>query len=197
MRNKSGRAVCVAGLGVALMSGCGIEPQDDQLIPPAEQGTVSQGLNVITNGSFEQAPSITGCFGGVTGSSSFSGWTLTGSVTLYATGCKTPAQGVNSIRFGNGSSITQMVPTVVGAGYTVQFAQSAGPGCTGTGANLIAWQDVVVNGTTYNFSTSSSSWTYRSVVFNATSTSTPITFKNSYSTQPCLSGLDNVTVTGP
>ncbi len=191
MRNL--KAVLGAGLSVVLASGCGPELAQDVRPESQETGSVSQGLNVITNGSFESAPAIaSGCSGGITGSSAFAGWTLSGSVTLMAPACKTPANGSRSIKFNYGN-MTQNMPTVVGGGYTVQFAFSTSPGC----GSSTTYLDMTVDGRSYNFSTASASWQYRTVVFNALTSSTPIVFKNLYTSQPCGVAIDDVTVTGP
>ncbi len=181
------------GLGLALVSGCGPELQEGAVRDtPEETGTVGQGLTFL-NGSFETGPSISsGCSVGTTSSTAFSGWTLAGSATVLASCAKTPASGVRSIVLNSGT-ISQTFATVVGGGYTVTFAHSIAPGCTAGNA----YTDISYQGTTYNFFVNSSAWATRNVVFNATSTSTTLTFKNTYTSGGCRMALDNVTVTGP
>ncbi|HLL02190.1 MAG TPA: DUF642 domain-containing protein [Myxococcaceae bacterium] len=181
------------GLGLALVSGCGPEFQEGALRDtPEETGTVGQGLTFL-NGSFETGPSIpSGCSVGTTSSTAFSGWTLAGSATVLASCAKTPANGARSIVLNSGT-ISQTFTTVVGGGYTVTFAHSIAPGCTAGNA----YTDISYQGTTYNFFVNSSAWATRNVVFNATSTTTTLTFKNTYTSGGCRMALDNVTVTGP
>ncbi|HZH78907.1 MAG TPA: DUF642 domain-containing protein [Archangium sp.] len=181
------------GLGLALVSGCGPEVQEGAARDtPEEMRTVGQGLTFL-NGSFETGPSIlSGCSVGTSSSTAFSGWTLAGNATVLASCAKTPANGARSIVLNSGT-ISQTFTTVVGGGYTVAFAHSIAPGCTAGNA----YTDISYQGTTYNFFVNSSAWATRSVVFNATSTSTTLNFKNTYTSGGCRMALDNVTVTGP
>ena len=192
MTNKTSRTLRGLGLGLALLSGCGPEVQEGAgPETPEATGTVGQGVT-FNNGSFESAPTITsGCSGGITGSTAFPGWTLAGSVTLYAPACRTPAQGTRSIAINSGN-ISQTFATVVGGGYTVTFAHAKASSCSTN-----AYIDISYQGTTYNFFSNTTAWATRTVVFNATSTSTTLTFKNTYTSGACASALDNVTVTGP
>jgi len=180
------------GLGAVLLSACGPEvPEADVL----ETGQVSQrATNVLTNGSFESAPPL-GYSHYITLSSSttgLTGWTVQNSVHLMSNTYKTPAQGTRSIGLSYGG-VSQTFPTVMGAGYTVYFSLSTSPGC----ATSTRTMDVSVNGITYNFSTSSSSWTRLNFVFNAAGTSATIVFKNTYTNQACGPAVDNISVLGP
>jgi choice-of-anchor C domain-containing protein len=178
-------------LGVVLLSACGPEAWEDAV---PQTGQVSQGLNVLTNGSFEVAPPL-GYSNYITLSSSttgLTGWTVLNSVQLLSNTYKTPAQGTRSINLSYGG-VSQTFPTVQGAGYTVYFSLSTSPAC----ATSMRTMDVSVNGTTYNFSTSSTSWASRNFVFNASGTSATIVFKNSYANQSCGPAVDNISVMGP
>ncbi len=180
------------GLGVVLLSACGPEAQEDAA-PETEQ--VSQGLtNVLTNGSFESAPSL-GYSNYITLYSSttgLTGWTVQNSVQLMSNTYKTPAQGTRSINLSLGG-VSQTFPTIQGAGYTVYFSLSTSPAC----ATSTRTMDVSVNGITYNFSAYSSSWVQRNFVFNAAGTSATIVFKNTYLNQSCGPAVDNISVMGP
>jgi choice-of-anchor C domain-containing protein len=180
------------GLGAVLWSACGPEVPEDTA---PETGQASQRLtNVIVNGSFETAPSL-GFSNYITLSSSttgLTGWTVQNSVQLLSNTYKTPAQGTRSINLSYGG-VSQTFPTVAGAGYTVNFSLSTSPAC----ATSMRTMDVSVNGITYNFSTSSTSWTHRNFVFNAAGTSATLVFKNSYTNQSCGPAVDNISVMGP
>jgi choice-of-anchor C domain-containing protein len=180
------------GLGAVLLSACGPEAQE---VAAPETGETSQRLtDMLTNGSFESAPSL-GFSNYITLSSSetgLTGWTVLTSVQLMSNSYKPPAQGTRSINLSYGG-VSQTFATTVGQGYTVQFSLSTSPAC----ATSTRTMDVSVNGTTYNFSTSSASWASRNFVFNATSTSTTIVFKNTYTGQSCGPAVDNIAVLGP
>lgn len=121
------------------------------------------------------------------------GWTVQNSVPLMSNTYKTPAQGTRSINLSYGG-VTQTFPTINGAGYTVYFSLATSPAC----ATSTRTMDVSVNGITYNFSTSSSSWAARNFVFNAAGTSATIVFKNTYQNQQvCGPAVDNISVMGP
>ena len=148
------------GLGAVLLSACGPEAQE---VAAPETGETSQRLtNILTNGSFEVAPSL-GFSNYITLSSSetgLTGWTVLTSVQLMSNSYKPPAQGTRSINLSYGG-VSQTFATTVGQGYTVQFSLSTSPAC----ATSTRTMDVSVNGTTYNFSTSSASWASRNFVF--------------------------------
>jgi choice-of-anchor C domain-containing protein len=184
------------GLGLALLGGCGPELREDtERTPEPQSGTVSQGLtNVLVNGSFEQAPSL-GFSNYITlssGEPGLTGWVVQSGVMLMSNTYKTPAQGTRSIGLPYGS-VSQTFPTVAGNGYTVQFSLATSPACATSSRTV----DVSVNGTTYNFSTSSATWASRNFVFNASGSTATIVFKNSYTGQTCGPAIDNVSVMGP
>lgn len=120
-----------AVLGLALTGCGGMEPnvEPDETTTP-ELGSTEQGLNVTTNGSFEAAPAGTYNYMILSSSSTaLTNWTIGGSIKVMHSTYRVAANGTKSIDlngYGAGS-ISQMVPTVVGAGYTVRFAVANSP----------------------------------------------------------------------
>ena len=193
MKTKAIHTWLGLGLGLTLVSGCGPEAQEGAAPEtPTEVGAVGQRVTFL-NGGFENGPTYSGCSTVVTSSTAFSDWTLAGNVTLLKSCAKASAEGVQSISFNSGN-ISQTFTTVVGGGYTVTFSFSKGLGCSSTTNSYL---DISYQGTTNNFSTNSTSWASRTVVFNATSTSTTLLFKNTYASGGCPAVLDKVTVSGP
>jgi choice-of-anchor C domain-containing protein len=192
-----GGAVLGLGLGFTLTGCGGVEPhvEPGETATP-ELGTAEQGLNVLVNGSFESAPA------GVynyqilsTGSTALPNWTIGGSIKVMNSSYKTAASGTKSVDLnGNGAgSISQMVPTVVGAGYTVRFAVANSPNC----ATTWRYATVTYGPSTASISNASGTWAYRSYVFNATDTSSLIKFESTSTGVACGLAIDNITVDGP
>ena len=186
-----------AVLGLVLMGCGGMEPNvEPDEAPTPELGSTEQGLNVLVNGSFESAPA------GVynyqilsTGSTALPNWTIGGSIKVMNSSYKTAASGTKSVDLnGNGAgSISQTVPTVVGAGYTVRFALSNSPNC----ATSWRYGTVTYGPSSASISNASGTWAYRSYVFNATSTSSLIKFESTSTGVACGLAIDNITVDGP
>lgn len=182
----------VAGL---FLAGCGgVEPTVES--DEAQLGATEQGLQVVTNNSFEAAPSGVYNYQNLSaGSTALTNWTIGGGIKVMNSSYKTAANGTKSVdlnsSYGPGS-VSQMVPTVVGAGYTVRFAIANGPTCGGQ------WRygTVTYGPSSASISNSNAGWTYRSYVFNATSTSSLIKFEST-SSGGCGIAIDDVTVTGP
>ncbi len=184
----------VAGL---VLAGCGgVEPTVEADEP--QLGSTEQGLQVVTNSGFEAAPSGVYNYQSLSaGSTALTNWTIGGSggIKVMNSSYKTAAQGTKSVdlngQYGPGN-ISQMVPTVVGSGYTVRFAIANGPNCGGQ------WRygTVTYGPSSASISNSNAGWTYRSYVFNATSTSSLIKFEST-SSGGCGIAIDDVTVTGP
>lgn len=186
------KSVIGMGLGLALV-GCGPE-LDAGTARGGETGTASQPLTeLITNGGFESSPvGLYTPYFISPGSTALTGWTVGGSgVDVMPRNYKVPASGNASLDL-NGSargSISQVIPTTSGQGYTVSFYLS---GCSGQLVKVTAGTVI-----SYNFSvTSTTSWAYRSFVFNANASTTEIKFESSYD-GTCGPALDNVSVTGP
>jgi choice-of-anchor C domain-containing protein len=183
----------VAGL---VLVGCGgVEPSVEA--DEAQLGSTEQGLQVATNGSFEAAPSGVYNYQNLSaGSTALTNWTIGGGIKVMNSSYKTAAQGTKSVdlnsSYGAGS-ISQMVPTVVGSGYTVRFAIANGATCGGQ------WRygTVTYGPSSASISNSNAGWTYRSYVFNATSTSSLIKFESTSTGVGCGIAIDDVTVTGP
>lgn len=193
-----GGVVLGVGLGLALTGCGGVEPSveaDEASLP--ELGTIKQGLNVVTNGSFESAPAGVYNFQNLSaGSTALPGWTIGGGIKVMHNTYKTPASGTKSVdlnsSYGAGS-ISQTVPTVVGAGYTVRFAISNSPNC----ATTWRYATLTYGPSTVSLSNASGAWQYRSYVFNATSTSSLIKFESTSTGVGCGLAIDNITVDGP
>ncbi|MBN9684923.1 MULTISPECIES: DUF642 domain-containing protein [unclassified Corallococcus] len=121
------RRSAVVGFGIFALMGCG---GPDAVIHEPELGNVEQGINVATNGSFEN--NAIGNFNDVVlnaGSTALPGWTITSGIKVMKNTYKTPQNGVQSIDL-NGlgaGSLYQDVPTVVGAGYAIDNLQVNGP----------------------------------------------------------------------
>ena len=181
------------GVGIALV-GCGPMDPNDAMGPELE--SLEQGLQVVTNSSFEAAPAGVYNYQNLsTGSTALTNWTIGGGIKVMNSSYKSAAQGTKSVdlnsSYGPGN-ISQMVPTVVGAGYTVRFAIANGATCGGQ------WRygTVTYGPSSASLSNSNAGWTYRSYVFNATSTSSLIKFEST-SSGGCGIAIDDVTVTGP
>ena len=186
-------AVLGLGLGLSLV-GCG--PMDPSEAANPELASVEQGVNVETNGSFELAPGGVYNFTILTaGSTALPGWTIGGGIKVMNSSYKTAAQGTKSVDLnGNGAgSVSQMVPTVVGAGYTVRFALANSPNC----ATSWRYGTVTYGPSSASISNASGTWAYRTYTFNATSTSSLIKFESTSTGVACGLAIDNVTVTGP
>ena len=183
----------VAGL---VLVGCGgMEPSVET--DEAQLGSTEQGLDVITNGSFESAPSGVYNYQNLSaGSTALPGWTIGGGIKVMNSTYKTAAQGTKSVdlnsSYGAGS-ISQMVPTVVGVGYTVRFAIANSPNC----ATTWRYGTLTYGPSTASLSNASGTWQYRSYVFNATSTSSLIKLESTSTGVGCGLAIDDVTVTGP
>ncbi len=183
----------VLGVGLTLLA-CG--PMEPTVAGEPELSSVQQGLNVEINGSFESAPA--GVYNYTTlyaGSTALPGWTIGGGIKVMNSSYKTAAQGTKSVDLnGNGAgSVSQMVPTVVGAGYTVRFALANSPNC----ATTWRYGTVTYGPSSASISNASGTWSYRSYTFNATSTSSLIKFESTSTGVACGLAIDNVTVTGP
>lgn len=191
--NRIIRKGAVLGVGVALV-GCGPMEPNEAMSPGME--TVEQGLEVATNGSFEAAPAGTYNYTILSSSSTtLTNWTIGGSIKVMNNSYKVPAHGTKSIDLnGNGAgSVSQMVPTVVGAGYTVRFAVANSPNC----ATSWRYATVTYGPSSASISNANAGWSYRSYVFNATSTSSLIKFESTSTGQTCGLAIDDITVTGP
>lgn len=189
------RSAAVVGLGLGLvLMGCGGQELTETASP--EMGTVEQGLVVSTNGSFEAAPAGSYNYTILSaGATTLTNWTIGGSIKVMHSTYKTAAQGTKSVDlngYGAGS-VEQMVPTVVGGGYTVRFAVANSPGCTGVSRSAT----LTYGPSTASFSNTLAGWTYRSYVFNATSTSSLIKFASTSGGVSCGLAIDDITVTGP
>lgn len=185
------RGGAVLGL---MLAGCG-GPQTEEPAS-AELGSTEQGLQVVTNSGFEAAP------GGVynytilsAGATTLTNWTIGGSIKVMNSTYKTPNSGTKSVDlngYGAGS-IEQMVPTVVGAGYTLKFYVANSPGCTGVSRSA----NITYGPSSASISNTLAGWTARTYVFNATSTSSLIKIESTSGGVGCGLAIDDVTVTGP
>ena len=193
---QGGTVLGMAG-GFALTGCGGAEPTvaTGETATP-ELGVMEQGLNVITNGSFELAPAGTYNYTILSGGcTALPNWTIGGGIKVMNSSYKTAASGTKSVDLnGNGAgSISQMLPTVVGAGYTVRFAVANSPNC----ATSWRYATVTYGPSTASISNASGTWAYRSYVFNATSTSSLIKFESNSTGVACGLAIDNITVDGP
>ncbi|WP_224244196.1 DUF642 domain-containing protein [Hyalangium gracile] len=194
MNRIIGKAAAL-GVGMAL-TGCGPMDASEATGPGLE--TLEQGLQVVTNNSFEAAPSGSYNYQDLSpGSTALTNWTIggAGGVKVMNSSYKTAAQGTKSVdlnsSYGPGN-VSQLVPTVVGAGYTLRFAIANGPNC----GSQWRYGTVTYGPSSASISNSLPGWTYRTYVFNATSTSSLIKFEST-SSGGCGIAIDDVTVTGP
>ncbi|QAT85179.1 MAG: DUF642 domain-containing protein [Myxococcaceae bacterium] len=187
------RRGAVVGFGFFALMGCG---GPDTVIQDPELGDVEQGINVATNGSFEN--NAIGNFNYVVlnaGSTALPGWTITAGIKVMKNTYKTPQNGVQTIDL-NGlgaGSLYQDVPTVVGAGYTVTFYVSNSPTCTTVSRSAT----INYGPSSASFSNSSASWGLRTYVFNATSTTSRIKLTSTSGGVGCGLAIDNLQVNGP
>lgn len=184
----------VLGLGIFALAGCG---GPDAVIQDPDVATVEQGINVASNGSFET--NAIGNFNYVTlsaGSTALPPWTIGGAgIKVMKSPYKAPVAGLQTIDLNssNAGSISQYVPTVVGAGYTLSFAVSNSPTCVGVSRSM----DIIYDTRTASTSSTSGSWSPRSYTFNATTTSTLIKLTSTSGGATCGLAIDNLTVNGP
>ena len=189
-----GSTVVGLGLGFALTGCGGVEPGDAS--EAAELGSTEQGINVVTNSGFEAAPA--GVYNYTilsTGATTLTNWTIGSSIKVMHSTYKTPHGGTKSIDlngYGAGS-VSQTIPTVVGAGYTVRFYVSNSPNCVGVSRSA----KLTYGPSTASFSNTSGSWSLRTYVFNATSTSTLIKLESTSGGVSCGLAIDDLTVDGP
>ncbi|RKI42040.1 DUF642 domain-containing protein [Corallococcus sp. AB049A] len=187
------RCSAVVGFGFFALTACG---GPDAVIQEPELGNVEQGINVASNGSFEN--NAIGNFNYVVlnaGSTALPGWTITSGIKVMKNTYKTPQNGVQSIDL-NGlgaGSLYQDVPTVVGAGYTVSFYVSNSPAC----ATVSRSATINYGPSSASFSNASASWSARSYVFNATSTTSRIQLTSTSGGVGCGLAIDNLQVNGP
>jgi choice-of-anchor C domain-containing protein len=182
------------GLCVFALAGCG--GPDSAVINEPAVGNVAQGVNVISNGSFEN--NVIGNVNYVVlnaGSTALPGWTITSGIKVLKNSYKAAQNGVQSIDL-NGlgaGALYQDVPTVVGGGYTVSFYVSNSPAC----ATVSRSATIDYGPSSASFSNASASWSLRSYVFNATSTTSRITLTSTSGGVGCGLAIDNLQVNGP
>ncbi|MBZ4371187.1 DUF642 domain-containing protein [Corallococcus interemptor] len=187
------RRSAVVGFGFFALMGCG---GPDAVSQEPELGNVEQGINVATNGSFEN--NVIGNFNYVVlnaGSTALPGWTITAGIKVMKNTYKTPQNGAQTIDL-NGlgaGSLYQDVPTVVGAGYTVTFYVSNSPAC----ATVSRSATINYGPSSASFSNASASWGLRTYVFNATSTTSRIQLTSTSGGVGCGLAIDNLQVNGP
>ncbi|MBZ4331737.1 DUF642 domain-containing protein [Corallococcus sp. AS-1-12] len=192
-RKQMLRRSAVVGFGFFALMGCG---GPDAVSQEPELGNVEQGINVATNGSFEN--NVIGNFNYVVlnaGSTALPGWTITAGIKVMKNTYKTPQNGAQTIDL-NGlgaGSLYQDVPTVVGAGYTVTFYVSNSPAC----ATVSRSATINYGPSSASFSNASASWGLRTYVFNATSTTSRIQLTSTSGGVGCGLAIDNLQVNGP
>ncbi|MCY1047299.1 DUF642 domain-containing protein [Corallococcus sp. bb12-1] len=191
-RNHFMRRGAALGLGLFALAGCG---GPDAVINDPDLGNVEQGVNVASNGSFEVNVIGNVNYSIVTGSSALPPWTITAGIKVLKASYKTPQAGAQSIDL-NGAgagSLYQDVPTVVGQGYTVTFYLSNSPGCTTVSRSAT----LNYGPSTTSFSNASATWSLRTYVFNANSTTSRIQLTSNSGGVGCGLAIDNLQVNGP
>ncbi|MBN8232050.1 DUF642 domain-containing protein [Corallococcus macrosporus] len=186
------RCSAVVGFGFFALAGCG---GPDAVIQEPELGNVEQGINVATNGSFESNAIASNYVVLSAGSTALPGWTITSGIKVMRSPYKTAQNGSQSIDL-NGlgaGSLYQDVPTVVGAGYTVTFYLSNSPAC----ATVSRSATINYGPSSASFSNASASWSLRTYVFNATSTTSRIQLTSTSGGVGCGLAIDNLQVNGP
>ncbi|GMT98861.1 hypothetical protein KH5H1_29800 [Corallococcus caeni] len=186
------RCSAVAGFGFFALAGCG---GPDAVINDPELGNVEQGINVATNGSFETNAIASNYVVLSAGSTALPGWTITSGIKVMRSPYKAAQNGLQSIDL-NGlgaGSLYQDVPTVVGAGYTVTFYLSNSPNC----ATVSRSATINYGPSSASFSNASASWSLRTYVFNATSTTSRIQLTSTSGGVGCGLAIDNLQVNGP
>jgi hypothetical protein len=189
------RRAAVAGLGLFALAGCG-GPDASNNGP--ELGTVEQGINVATNGSFETNAIGASNFVVLNpGSNALPGWTITSSIKVMKSPYKAAQDGVQSIDLNgvDAGSLYQDVPTVIGTSYSVTFWTSVSPAC----ATVTRSATLNIGTSSSKFSAVSGAWgSYpRTYGFTATSDVTRIRFTSTSTGVNCGLAIDNFQVKGP
>ncbi|RYZ37291.1 MAG: DUF642 domain-containing protein [Myxococcaceae bacterium] len=192
-RNHFMRRGAAVGLALFALAGCG---GPDAVIQDPDVGNVEQGINVVSNGSFEV--NVIGNFNYVvlnTNSTALPPWTIAAGIKVLKASYKTPQAGAQSIDL-NGlgaGSLYQDVPTVIGSGYTVTFYVSNSPGCTTVSRSAT----LNYGPSTASFSNASATWSLRTYVFTATTNPSRIQLTSTSGGVGCGLAIDNLQVNGP
>lgn len=171
-------ALTALGLCAAL-SGCG--PEYAELAEGAE--AIAEVSQELTNGSLETGPNPgTGWVRIAAGSTTLSGWTVTGDIDYVSSTFWPSADGTRSVDLNHvaAGGISQCFATQSGRSYRVDFSLAGNPE---RGSPLIKTLRVSAAGTSqdYTFDVSTTSyqnmgWVRRSFAFTANSTCTTVAF---------------------
>jgi choice-of-anchor C domain-containing protein len=154
-------------------------------------------VNLLTNGDFEAA-AITGGFTTLPGGSpTLTGWTVGGAGVDLIHNYWQAASGTQSLDLSalSAGSVSQTVPTMVGASYSLFFHMAGNP----AGGNALKEMIVAITGQSDNtqqfnvtgLSQTNMGWSQRSLSFVAAAPNTTITFTSS-TNNPFGPALDNV-----
>jgi Protein of unknown function (DUF642) len=171
--------------------------------------------NLISNGSFEIPVELAGTENDVPAGSPIGAWTVVGNdVGLLKSDSAEPGYGISAFNAEDGTQavdltgaensgptdgVTQSISTISGQSYVVSFWVGAASGDSPYYVSS-ATDDLSINGgPSISFLSLPSNpggvnWTFHSYTFQASGSSTSITFLNGTSSPTAYAGLDNVSV---
>lgn len=198
-------AVAIVALSVTACGDDVSSPDSPSALRPHFAIAYNPGL--VVNGSFENpvVPSLHPGWITFGPGSTFAGWKVLGpdAVDVHAGEHGAPITNVPDgkqsvdLNGSNPSAIQQMIPTIAGSSYRIEYYMSSNPACDPPVVHLrVEWDGSVVQSASFvtNHHIGNMRWEYHTVTATATGASTPLVFRSTSSGGGCGPEIDAVSV---